>query len=87
MELSAVGGGWWAADVRLADGDEYGFVLGDGDAVRPDPRSRRQPRGVHESSAWFDPAAFTWTDAEWTGRQLAGGKRTIGHDPHTGGAA
>ena len=65
--------GWWTADVELADGDEYGFVLGDGDALRPDPRSRRQPRGVHEASAFFDAEAFAWTDGSWTGRQLAGG--------------
>lgn len=66
-------GGWWDADVALADGDEYGFVLGDGDDIRPDPRSRRQPRGVHDASAHHDPAAFSWTDQDWTGRQLAGG--------------
>lgn len=65
--------GWWVADVVLSDGDEYGFVLGEGDALRPDPRARRQPRGVHEASAFFDPSAFAWTDAAWTGRQLAGG--------------
>lgn len=65
--------GWWRGDIALADGDEYGFVLGDSDDLRPDPRSRRQPRGVHEASAWFDPSAFAWTDAAWTGRQLAGG--------------
>ena len=65
-------GGWFAADVDLDDGDEYGFVLDGAPAVRPDPRSRRQPRGVHELSAWFDPAAHMWQDADWTGRQLAG---------------
>ncbi|CAI9390385.1 malto-oligosyltrehalose trehalohydrolase [Microbacterium sp. T2.11-28] len=65
--------GWWRSEIALASGDEYGFVLGDGDDLRPDPRSRRQPRGVHEASAWFDPTAFAWTDAAWTGRQLAGG--------------
>jgi maltooligosyltrehalose trehalohydrolase len=65
--------GWWSADIDLADADEYGFVLGDSEALRPDPRSRRQPRGVHEASAWFDPSRFSWTDAAWTGRQLAGG--------------
>lgn len=70
---SASGAGWWAADVDLAHGDEYGFVLGDGDAIRPDPRSRRQPHGVHAASVVDDPAAFAWTDASWTGRQLAGG--------------
>jgi maltooligosyltrehalose trehalohydrolase len=73
VELTAGAGGWWTAPVALEDGERYGFVLGDGDAVRPDPRSRRQPDGVHESSAAFDPSAFEWTDAAWTGRQLAGG--------------
>ena len=38
----------------------------------PDPRSRRQPDGVHERSRTFDPAAYAWTDGAWTGRQLAG---------------
>lgn len=73
IELAASGDGWWRADVGLADGERYGFVLGDGDELRADPRSRRQPDGVHASSAWFDPSAFAWTDASWTGRQLAGG--------------
>ncbi|WP_345802797.1 malto-oligosyltrehalose trehalohydrolase [Microbacterium sp. AZCO] len=66
-------GGWWTAKVDLADGEEYGFVLDESDALRPDPRSRRQPRGVHEASAWFDPDAHAWADTDWTGRQLAGG--------------
>ncbi|QKJ19281.1 malto-oligosyltrehalose trehalohydrolase [Microbacterium hominis] len=69
--------GWWVGAVSLVDGDEYGFLLGDAAAapeeVRADPRSRRQPRGVHDLSAWFDPDAFVWSDAAWTGRQLAGG--------------
>ncbi|MFS0866314.1 malto-oligosyltrehalose trehalohydrolase [Microbacterium sp. 179-B 1A2 NHS] len=73
LAMTAGDGGWWSADVDLADGDEYGFVLGDGDDLRPDPRSRRQPRGVHDASAWFDASSFAWTDAGWTGRQLAGG--------------
>jgi maltooligosyltrehalose trehalohydrolase len=64
--------GWWSGGVELADGDEYGFTI-DGGALRPDPRSRRQPRGVHEASAHVDLTQFDWTDAAWTGRQLAGG--------------
>lgn len=71
-ELERTTEGWWSAPVELADGEEYGFVL-DGGALRPDPRSRRQPRGVHEASAHIDLADFSWTDAGWTGRQLAGG--------------
>lgn len=73
VDLTTDGEGWWSTDLVLEDGDEYGFVLGDSRDVRPDPRSRRQPRGVHEASAWFDPSAFVWTDQTWTGRQLAGG--------------
>ncbi|WP_309064480.1 malto-oligosyltrehalose trehalohydrolase [Microbacterium sp.] len=72
-DMTASVDGWWRADVTLAEGDAYGFLLGDADAVRPDPRSRRQPHGVHGLSAWFDPHAFAWTDDAWTGRQLAGG--------------
>lgn len=79
IELTAGDAGWWRSDVALSAGDEYGFVLGDSstdsgtDAVRPDPRSRRQPSGVHGLSAWDDGASFAWTDQAWTGRQLAGG--------------
>lgn len=75
IDLTARNAGWWRAAVELAPGDEYGFVLGEGDdsPVRPDPRSRRQPRGVHDLSAWDDPSSFVWTDQRWTGRQLAGG--------------
>lgn len=71
-EMTTGAGGWWQADVELADGERYGFVIDDGDQLRPDPRSRHQPDGVHAASAAFDETAFTWTDSGWTGRQLAG---------------
>ena len=48
-------------------------MLDDGDTVLPDPRSRRQPDGVHGWSRTYDPDLFTWTDQKWNGRQLAGG--------------
>ncbi|MFS0734103.1 malto-oligosyltrehalose trehalohydrolase [Microbacterium sp. 1P10UB] len=73
VELTAAAGGWWSADVALADGDRYGFVLGESDDTRPDPRSPRQPDGVHGTSAWFDAAAHEWADAAWPGRALEGG--------------
>ena len=72
VDLTAADDGWWASTETLASGDEYAFVLDYGDP-RADPRSRRQPRGVHGPSAWDDPASFVWTDAAWTGRPLAGG--------------
>ncbi|MDX2376684.1 malto-oligosyltrehalose trehalohydrolase [Microbacterium sp. LRZ72] len=72
-EMSPRGDGWWTTELGLTDGERYGFVLGDGDELRPDPRSRRQPDGVHAASAFFDPGQHTWLDHSWTGRQLAGG--------------
>ncbi|MEN0022747.1 MAG: malto-oligosyltrehalose trehalohydrolase [Microbacterium sp.] len=65
--------GWWVSSLDLPEGERYGFVLGDGDALRPDPRSLRQPGGVHGPSAVFDTGLFEWDDSDWTGRQLAGG--------------
>lgn len=67
---------WWdpAEEVDLPpDGDlDYGYLLDDDPAPRPDPRSRRQPNGVHAPSRTYDPSAYAWTDDAWTGRQLAG---------------
>lgn len=68
--------GWWdpVTPVPLPpDGElDYGYLLDDDPTPRPDPRSRRQPYGVHDVSQTYDPAAFRWTDDAWTGRQLAG---------------
>ncbi|OJU42950.1 MAG: malto-oligosyltrehalose trehalohydrolase [Microbacterium sp. 69-7] len=72
IEMTPRDAGWWTTLATPNPGEEYGFVLDDSD-VRPDPRSRRQPRGVHDLSAWDDAASFVWSDAAWTGRQLAGG--------------
>src|SRR5699024_4098389 len=67
--------GWWTAtadDVAAAgSGIDYGFRL-DGGPLRPDPRGRRLPAGVHGPSRTFDPAGHRWQDSAWTGRQLAG---------------
>lgn len=64
------GGGWWTT---AAAGRDYGYLIDDADTPRPDPRSRRQPDGVHGLSRVFDPGAYAWQDGGWTGRQLAGG--------------
>ena len=58
--------GWWRTDVT---GDRYGFLVDDDPAVLPDPRSRRQPDGVHGLSATADVPE---QHADWAGRQLAG---------------
>jgi maltooligosyltrehalose trehalohydrolase len=37
----------------------------DGEALVPDPASRRNSQGVHGPSEVVDPEAFDWTDADW----------------------
>jgi maltooligosyltrehalose trehalohydrolase len=75
IPLAAEKKGWWTPTIAVTarSGVEYSFEV-DGDGQRlPDPRSRRQPRGVHEASAVFEPDDHEWADSSWTGRQLAGG--------------
>ena len=66
--------GWWTPSAATTGGREvsYGYLLDDAETPVPDPRSRRQPDGVHGLSQTYDPASFVWTDEAWTGRQLAG---------------
>jgi len=73
-------GGWWACDVRLADGDRYAFCL-DGGEPRPDPRGLALPDGPHGSSAWYDPAGFAWSDDGWRGVPLEG---SVVYETHVG---
>ncbi|MBC7519443.1 MAG: malto-oligosyltrehalose trehalohydrolase [Microbacteriaceae bacterium] len=70
--LDASGDGWWGSTLAAVPGARYGYLLDESTTPIPDPRSLRQPDGVHELSEVFDPGAFAWTDAAWTGRQLAG---------------
>lgn len=67
-------GGWWAPAVEPPRGElDYGFLLDGAGAPLPDPRSRRQPDGVHGLSRTFDPGAHVWQDAGWASPGLAGG--------------
>jgi maltooligosyltrehalose trehalohydrolase len=64
--------GWFSGEVDQAQtGRDYGFLLDGGEALLPDPRSRRQPQGVHGPSRFWD-AEFAWSDDHWTGRGLPG---------------
>lgn len=64
--------GWWHAAIAAPAGARYGFLLDDDPAVLPDPRSPRQPDGVHERSQRWDPAVAPWTDGDWRGRSVEG---------------
>ncbi|RAU92678.1 malto-oligosyltrehalose trehalohydrolase [Mycobacterium colombiense] len=64
--------GWWHARVDTAPDARYGYLLDDDPTVLPDPRSPRQPEGVHARSQLWDPAAASWTDSAWAGRPVEG---------------
>jgi maltooligosyltrehalose trehalohydrolase len=64
--------GWWHATVETPRDARYGYLLDDDPTVLPDPRSARQPDGVHERSQLWDAGNATWTDAGWTGRSVEG---------------
>jgi maltooligosyltrehalose trehalohydrolase len=63
--------GWWHGDVPT-DVPDYAFLLDDDETPLPDPRSARQPAGVHGPSRRYSHDEFAWTDQGWTGRALAG---------------
>jgi maltooligosyltrehalose trehalohydrolase len=64
--------GWWRANIDAAPTARYGYLLDDDPTVLPDPRSPRQPEGVHGSSQLWEPTAQEWTDGDWIGRAVQG---------------
>lgn len=63
--------GWWTADVPRRAGTDYGYLV-NGQGPFPDPRSQRQPDGVHALSRTFDATSYAWNDSDWAGRGLGG---------------
>jgi maltooligosyltrehalose trehalohydrolase len=67
-------GGWWTAEVSAAGvGSEYAYFIDKDDLALPDPRSMRQPHGVHGASQVVDLAAFAWSDTGWQAPPLKSG--------------
>jgi maltooligosyltrehalose trehalohydrolase len=64
--------GWWRATVDAAPNARYGYLLDDEPKALPDPRSPRQPDGVHEHSQVWEPNPQGWTDGGWAGRPVQG---------------
>jgi maltooligosyltrehalose trehalohydrolase len=75
VEMRREDGDWWVPVAPVPDplegGVDYGYLIDDSDVPRPDPRSRRQPAGVHQRSRTYDPSARV-PGPPWPGRQLAG---------------
>ncbi len=82
VPMSREAGGWWVPEGAVPTGDHAIDGVDGVDRMAtsstmtrpsvPDPRSRRQPHGVHDRSRTFDVSAHEWLDTDWTGRQLAG---------------
>ncbi len=86
VEMTRGADDWWtpAGPVPGWPGSgavDYGYLLGEDETARADPRSLRQPNGVHARSRVYDPDSFEWTDQSWTGRQLAG---SVVYELHVG---
>ena len=62
--------GWWRATVDAAPDARYGFLVDHDPTPLPDPRSPRQPDGVHDRSQLWEPSART--DDGWAGRSVDG---------------
>jgi maltooligosyltrehalose trehalohydrolase len=65
--------GWWTLEVSEAQwGDDYSFRIDEDPTPYPDPRSLRQPKGVHGPSQLYDHSAFEWHDQLWRGSPKTG---------------
>ena len=74
LSMSRGDNGWWHVQHAELPGDiDYGYLIDDADTPVPDPRSRRQPDGVHALSRTFDPGLHEWHDGDWVSPGLDGG--------------
>jgi maltooligosyltrehalose trehalohydrolase len=71
VEMTPSERGWFLVERDALPGTRYGYSL-DGDAPLPDPRSPRQPDGVHAPSAVHDHGTYEWSDDGWRAGPLAG---------------
>jgi maltooligosyltrehalose trehalohydrolase len=65
-------GGYFSGSVEAGAGALYRFRVDENEHFHPDPASRFQPGGPHDSSCVVDPMKFQWTDSQWRGRKLKG---------------
>ena len=72
FSMSRDADGWWRATVDVPPNARYGYLLDDDPALVPDPRSPRQPEGVHARSQLWEPTPQDWTDGNWAGRSVQG---------------
>ena len=71
LPMGDVGHGWWLVEASVSEPVDYRFSLDGGDPL-PDPRSPRQPNGVHGPSRLVDHRSFEWRCDSWPGAELLG---------------
>ncbi|HEY2568783.1 MAG TPA: malto-oligosyltrehalose trehalohydrolase [Candidatus Udaeobacter sp.] len=71
-ELEAEEDGYFSGATDVGAGTRYRFRINSGENLYPDPTSRFQPDGPHDSSCIIDPTQFRWTDSNWPGISLKG---------------
>jgi maltooligosyltrehalose trehalohydrolase len=65
--------GWWKLTVEDAGcDDDYAFCFDHDPNPYPDPRSLRQPGGVHGPSRLYNHSNFEWHDQLWRGSPKTG---------------
>ncbi|MDE1162964.1 MAG: malto-oligosyltrehalose trehalohydrolase [Acidobacteriaceae bacterium] len=73
--------GWWNLEANCECGDLYAYLVDDDTTPYPDPRSLRQPQGVHGPSELYDHSRFEWHDQLWRGSPKSG---AIIYEMHVG---
>jgi maltooligosyltrehalose trehalohydrolase len=71
-KLAEESGGYFSGSADVAAGALYRFRINKAKDFHPDPASRFQPDGPHDSSQVIDPTTFKWTDRAWPGVKLKG---------------
>jgi maltooligosyltrehalose trehalohydrolase len=64
--------GYFSGEADAGVGALYRIRLDANQNLHPDPVSRAQPFGVHESSMVIDPHQFSWSDHDWKGVSIKG---------------
>jgi 1,4-alpha-glucan branching enzyme/maltooligosyltrehalose trehalohydrolase len=68
LDMNRLTDGWFQLETaQSGPGALYRFRI-DGSLLAPDPAARANPRDVHGPSQVVDAAAFSWQDADWSGR-------------------
>ncbi len=71
FDLSPSEAGYWTLNAAELKHDDAYSIFIDEEGPYPDPKSRRQPQGVHGYSQWVDHSLFGWTDENWTAPNLS----------------